>query len=510
MEHVERVVTGAATGRSPATTFHISQAIVLGGILAVAAALRFAFLGHNSVWFDEAYVVRISLFPPQAIPALLRTAEFHPPLFYFLMKAWIGVAGFREVAIRIPSACCGVLAVGLTYAVARRVASEPVGLLSALLVGLAPFAVMAGQDAKMYALLGALTLASMLALFESIEHDETGRWGAYVLATTLMVYTHYLGFLVVLAQGVWVAWFERAHLRRWLIAALVIAIFFAPWGPSFWSQITRTPPAGWGEHVSLLDLSQLLGLYAFGGSLLGMPSFFFKNTSLGPFEQLLLLLPFVAVAWRGSRAFIPEGRRQLAFLGLPLIVPIGVTFAVSLSKPLFEARWFSFLLPFYAMLLARGIIDVAEHFRDHHREVAAGLAAGLLLYSVPVFHRYYFDPHFRPYQWREAATLVRSRASAGDFFVYGDYQNELAFTYYFGATPAEMLLLPKQDISAIRRLAARYPRLWLIVAPPMSEATLDHTLEGLRGAYTSIGRSGFNGRGVFPVIYLLAAAQAAR
>jgi hypothetical protein len=349
----------------------------------------------------------------------------------------------------------------------------------------------------------------MLALAESTEHDRIVQWGAYVLTTTLMVYTHYLGFLVVLAQGVWVAWFERARLRRWLIAVVVIAIFFAPWGASFWSQITRTPPGGWGEHASLLDVSQLLGLYAFGGSLLGMPSFFFKNTSLGPFEQILLLLPFIAVAWRGIRAFSAEGRR-LAFLGLPLIVPIGVTFAISLSKPLFEARWFSFLLPFYATLLARGIIDVAEHVRDHHREVAVGLAAGLLLYSVPVFNRYFFDPHFRPYQWREAATLVRSRARPGDLFVYGDYQNELAFTYYFGATPAEVLLLPKQDILAIRRLAARYPRLWLIVAPPMSEATFDHTLEGLRGAYTSVGRSGFNGQGMFPVIYLLAAAPPLR
>lgn len=509
MDHVEQAVTVAAVRRLPVAALHVNQGIILAGILAVAAAFRFAFLGHNSVWFDEAYVVRISLFPLQAIPALLRTAEFHPPLFYVLMKAWIGVAGFREAAIRVPSACFSVLAAGLTYAVARRVASEPVGLLSALLVSLSPFAVMAGQDAKMYALLGALTLASMLALSESIERDRTMQWGAYVLATTLMVYTHYLGFLVVLAQGIWVVWFERAHLRRWLLGVLIIAICFAPWGPSFWSQITRTPPGGWGEHASLLDVSQLLGLYAFGGSLVGMPSFFFKNTTLGPFEEGLLLLPFLAVVWRGIRAFMPEGR-GLAFLGLPLIVPIGVTFAVSLNKPLFEARWFSFLLPFYAMLLARGILDVAEHFRDHHREIAAGLAAGLLLYSVPVFTRYYGDPHFRPYQWREAATLVRSRARPGDLFVYGDYQNELAFTYYFGATPAEVLLLPKQDIPGIRRLAARYPRLWMIVAPPMSEATVDQTLEGLRGAYTTVGRSGFSGRGVFPVIYLLAASPPAR
>jgi uncharacterized membrane protein len=113
------------------SSIHVSRGAALGGVLAVAALLRFAMLGHNSIWFDEAYVVRVALSPWQAIPAMLRTAEFHPPLYYLLMKAWIGTAGLREAALRFPSACFGILTVWLTYAVVRRVSSEAVGLLSA-------------------------------------------------------------------------------------------------------------------------------------------------------------------------------------------------------------------------------------------------------------------------------------------------------------------------------------------------------------------------------------------
>ncbi len=495
----------ASPRRGVVWSIHWSRGAALGGVLAVAAVLRFALLGHNSIWFDEAYVVKVALSPWQAIPAVLRTAEFHPPLFYLLMKAWIGVAGLREAALRVPSACLSVLTVFLTYAVVRRVSSESVGLLSAGLVAVAPFSVMAGQDAKMYALLGALTLASTLLLADAAERGGTIRWGAYGLVTALVLYTHYLGFCVLLAHGLWVAGFQRSSLQGWLAAAAMVAVLYAPWTPWLWGQVTRAPVAGWGENISAQDLGQLLGLYAFGGSLLGMPSFFFKNTSLGPFDQCILLLPFVVIIWRGARAFAAD-TRGLALLGLPLITPIAVAFALSLARPFFEARWFSFLLPFYAAFLARGIVDLADHVTGRRAYAAAGLTIGLLLYSVPVFDHYYFDPRFRPYQWRQAAAAVGSRAKPGDLFVYGDEQSELPFTFYYGPTPAQVVLGPRFEASEIRGLAARHPRVWLIVAPPFTETKLAETLQVLSGNYKPVGRSAASGEFVFPIIYLLDAA----
>ena len=66
---------------------------VLGGIIALAAVLRFAGLGHNSLWFDEAFVVWVGAHRWQDVLPLLSGHDFHPPLYYLLVKAWIGVAG---------------------------------------------------------------------------------------------------------------------------------------------------------------------------------------------------------------------------------------------------------------------------------------------------------------------------------------------------------------------------------------------------------------------------------
>jgi mannosyltransferase len=495
---------GASPARSAGRPVRFGSGLVLGGILTLAAALRFAQLGHNSVWFDEAYLVKLALVKWPDLLSAFGTAEFHPPLQYALVKAWIGVAGVSDTAIRIPSACVSLLSVALTYALARRFVAEDVSLLSAFLVAVSPFAVMAGQDAKMYALLGTLTLASTLVLVQCVEDGRLFRWVLYLAAVTAMLYTHYLGFLVVIAHGAWMASYERRLFWRWAAAFAAAGLLFAPWIPTLFTQLGRTPTWGPGDAVGLRDLSQLLGLFAFGGSLLGMPSFFFIDSSRPPIEQLIILLPFLVVTWRGATALASD-RRALACLGAPVVLAIGVPFAISLARPAFSARWFSFLVPFYAMVVAQGVFDIRERFRDRRAWTLAMLTASLLIYSVPVLARYYVDPAFRPYQWRSMAALVGRQVKPGDVFLYGDFQNALAFTYYFGVSHPGMVLQPHPDFAAIRTLTARHSRVWLVVAPPFREAMVAQTLSELRDAFTVVGHSRVNRPPVFPVVYLLQA-----
>ncbi len=502
---------GASFAEMPAPAMervHLGATLPLSGILVLAAAMRFALLGHNSLWFDEAYVVRVTLSGWTEIPRLLGVAEFHPPLYYLLMKAWIGIAGLSDAAIRIPSAFFGLVSVGLTYALARRCVPLNVSLLSAFLVAVAPFEVMAGQDARMYALLGTLTLASTLVLLRAVEDRRFLPWGAYVVLGAAMLYTQYLGFLVLAAQGVWVVSFERRHLGLWIAAIAAMAVLYAPWMPVLAAQLGRAPSFGPGDAVTWQDLSQLLGLFAFGGSLLGMPSFFFRDTSLHPVEQGLILLPFLVVLWQGIRALAAD-RRRLVLLGGPLAVVVCIPFAFSLARPAFAARWFSFLLPFYAIVLAQGIVDLACRMRHPRTWTLAVLTSGLLLYSVPVLDRYYVDPAFRPYQWRDAARLVRAQVRPGDFFLYGDYQNQLVFTYYFGVSHPGMALFPHPDFTAVRRLAASHPRLWLIVAPPFTDTMLAKTIPVIQDAFTYVGQSPRDESRVFPFVYLFEAKRQA-
>ena len=464
----------------------------------------------------------------------MRTVDFHPPLYYLLMKAWIGVAGAGEAAIRVPSAFFSFLCVPLTYAVLRRVAPEPVSLLSALLVAVSPFQIMAGQEARMYPLLGALVLAATLALTEAVARGGVGWWLLYVVLATLTAGTDYLGLLVLAAHGVWMACCERRFLGRWLAAAGGAAILYAPWLPSLWDQAIHshgssprlkcwcsTPPGSHGLDQIVLSHggpsasgvivyqipTDLLGLFAFGGSLFGTTGYL-SGGSLGPAERLIVLLPFLVVLWLGATAMASD-RRTGALLGLPPAVAIAATLAASLAKPVFLLRWFSFLVPFYAVFLARGIVAAGERFRERGDRVSALLAAGLLLYSAPVLDRYYLDPLSRPYQWRAAAALVKTLARPGDFFVYADGPAEQTFTYYFPDAHPSVNLDPLEGgplggrrrdplaAAEVRRLAARFPRVWLVVNGAPKASVPRRVLPALGVAFRSGGVRDLRGVAVY-------------
>lgn len=448
--------------------------LALLAIVAVASGLRFVLLGQQSLWADEAFVAWAVRFGWKDLFSVLATSDSHPPLYYALTKAWVGIAGTGEAALRFPSAVCSSLSVILTYALARRIASPTVSLLGALLVAVSPFDIMAAQEARMYPLLSLLAVGSTLALSLSVERGSARRLGVYVLLTTLMVYTHYLGFFIVFAHGVWVATWERHFLRPWLAAILAAAVLYAPWGGALVTRVGDVAQLGRSaaNPVPYLTPDDVLALFAFGGSLFGTATYFAAGTSSG-LAHFIVLVPFALVLGVGVTSWWTQGK-ALGLIGLPLAITLGLGAALALAKPVLWPRALSFLVPFYAILLARGIVETSQVAGRHRDRALVLLGAGLLACSAPVLSRHYFDPAARPYQWRTAAAWVAAQARPGDYFVYVGRGSADSFTYYFREPyPARTLVLrrdprPTFTPASAQGLAARYHRIWLVMSTPFS------------------------------------------
>lgn len=486
---------------------HVGPGVLLGGTLLIAVALRYALLGQNSLSFDEAFVAWVAGHRWQDLLLLVRGLDFHPPGYYVLAKAWIGLAGAGEAALRIPSAGLSSLCVLLTYLVARRVCSEATSLLGAFLVAVSPLEIMAGQEARMYPLLETLVLASTLVLVASVERGGWLRWGGYSLLVAAAAYTQYMACLVFAGHGIWVACAQRRSLGRWLAASFVAAALFAPWVPSLWHQTTYQSVRSWLlDRPAYPDLDGLLGLWSFGGSLFGMTSYFLPG-SLGLFEQFLALLPFLVVLWWGVISFGSD-RRGLALLGLSPAVTVAVMLTLAFGKPIVYPRGFSFLHPFYAVFLARGVLEIADRLRLPRERTVAFLTAGLLLYSLPVLDHYYADPGFRPYQWRTAAAAVRARVRPGDFFLYVGREAEIPFGYYFREPHPSMTVVAAEALPGsghvptfaqdqAQALAARFPRVWLIGAASFHAQVEQRLLPALSRAFHIAGMRDFAGTRVY-------------
>jgi 4-amino-4-deoxy-L-arabinose transferase-like glycosyltransferase len=496
-------------GPTPAAHSLASPTVSLLAIVAVASGLRFALLGQHSLWADEAFVAWAVRFGWKDLFAVLATSDSHPPLYYALTKAWVGIAGTGEAALRIPSAVFSSLSVILTYALARRIAPQTVSLLSALVVAASPFDIMAAQEARMYPLLSLLAVGSTLALSMSVERGSARRWSVYVLLTTLMVYTHYLGFFIVLAHGVWVATWERNSLRPWLAGVFAAAMLYAPWGVALATRVADVAQLGRsaGSPVPYLTPDDVLALFAFGGSLFGTATYFGAATS-GALEHVIVLLPFILVLGVGVASWWTR-RRALGLIGLPLAITLGLGAVLALAKPVLWPRALSFLVPFYAILLAQGIVETAQVAGRHRDRALVLLGAGLLAYSIPVLSRHYFDPAARPYQWRAAAAWVEGEARTGDCFLYVGRGSADSFTYYFREPyPARTLVLrrdprPTFTPAAAQQLAARYRRMWLVMSTPFGPThpvVQRQLLPAIDGAFRVAGGREFNRAWVYLLV----------
>jgi mannosyltransferase len=486
-----------------ATEITLSPGLLLGGILLLAAILRFGLLDQNSIWFDEAFVASVASHGSWThILATLKSTDAHPPLYYLFMKLWIARMGTGEFALRAPSAFFSLLSVLATYLLARRMLALTPALLATFFVSVAPLEIIAGQEARMYPLLQCLTLASTLALLACVEHGGAIRWGSYVSLATAMAYTHYLGILVILAQGLWIALFSRIHLLSWLCAASGIVGLYVPWLPSLWYQTVNGHGWAWYRpQLSWQAVGDLGGLYAFGGSLFGMGDYFIESV-LSPLDQLIILLPFLTLLAIGSCKLRNAHKQYWGLVTFLLAIPIGVPLVISLARPMFYPRWFSFLFPAYAITVAAGIFGAASLFKGRKDRMMVFLTIVLLLYNVPALARHYLDPASRLYNWRGAAELVAKNIRSGDLLLYTNDAARISFRYYFRSSRDALVLTPIEAIpgrthrptftpARAQQLATKYSRLWVIATPPFTPAMQNRLRNDLEGSFQPVDQRNF-------------------
>jgi uncharacterized membrane protein len=221
---------------------------VIGALVVVAAALRFATLTHQSLWFDEAQAVhemRLSL------GAMLRTwsaNEPNPPLYFVLGWLWTHVFGASAGGLRSLSAVIGTATVPLVYLAGRELVSRRASLFAAALVTLCPFMVWYSQEAREYGLLAALSAASLI-FFARVWRSPSGRrdlvW--WTVFSALALGTQYFALFLVGAQALLLLYRRR---DAGVVAALVaLAIVEGALIPHLVAH--QSHPAGWIDNFRL-------------------------------------------------------------------------------------------------------------------------------------------------------------------------------------------------------------------------------------------------------------------
>ena len=447
--------------RPPASArrFPISWGILL--ILALALALRVYRLGEQELRGDEAFGYFFSLRPyADIMRATLRLREPHPVASYFVQHTWLEWVGHSEYALRFLSAWCGVAATALIYRLGRRLAlGWPASLAGAMLLAISPYAIWHSQDARMYTMSLALTLASTILAISVWQGGETRAGIAYVAVSWLALHTHYFAAFVVLAQNLaWLLLYGkglRSVLRRgrtldrggppalWIVSQVVLALLYGPWLFAAWSTLTTYPGAADSPSFAAMGYRSL-SVFAVGEAV--------------PAAQRLGWASLAACGALAGAASLARaggaGRHALVVLASYWLIPLLTTWASARSRPLFNERYLIAAAPPFYLLLAVAILSNVRSRGFLRQALGIGCALALLAGAGLSLHRAYADPAFsKTIGWRELATTMQ-RLTAGMSRAQTrlvDNAPDPTLWYYTGPAPHLTLPPAAQDRAASQR-----------------------------------------------------------
>lgn len=342
-------------------------AILAVALLAVVA--RLYRLDDVSLWTDELF----TRFYPDAGLSYLWTeglrSEPTSPLYYTMIWAVERAFGSAAWALRAPSVAGSLAGVWLVWALGRELfGRERPALIGALLLALAPVAVLYAQEARSYALQGAALGLALLGLARVLR--QAGGLAMYGVGAVVAVWLHPTSAAALAAMNVAALasaagpgrLLDRAALLRWLAANAVVALACAPLVPSILSP-GDAAATGWIPTLNRWSLESVIG------QTLGGPA-------MEPNTQRVAEVAVLAIA---ALAFIPPwrpGRRAGTLLVLVPLLTLALMIGISVVKAILLSRTLAWLL--IPLAVALGDI-LSRRPKVVGMAVVGVVAAGLVL-----------------------------------------------------------------------------------------------------------------------------------
>jgi uncharacterized membrane protein len=218
---------------------------ILGALVAIGAAMRFASLGEQSFHHDE--VITVARVLPGGFSHMLDTvkrSESNPPLYYVLAWGWTKLFGTSEYGVRSLSALVGLATVPVAYMAATELAQRRAGLIAAALVAVNPMLIWYSQEARSYALLVFFCAVSLLFFARARRTRAGSDLALWAASSALALCSHYFAVFAVGVEAVWLLIALRSRLPAVLASVAAVGAVGLALVPLLLAQINPTH-VGW-------------------------------------------------------------------------------------------------------------------------------------------------------------------------------------------------------------------------------------------------------------------------
>ena len=318
--------------------------VCFGLVLALFIAARFWNLTASCLWFDEIFSLHAARHGWTEMLRFVAADIIHPPLFYILLKLWIGVGGESLLWLRLFPVLTSIAAIFPFLLLCREFRLRPWEInLALLLMAVNGYLIRYAQEVRMYSLLLFLSLCSLWLFVRFFRTDSSSRKELLTLCVInlLLVYTHYAGWLVIALQIIGLLLWKRSRLSAFLITVATIILGYIPWlytiaaGRESGKGLIQN--IGWVTRPHARDLVQYF-------TLLNKPFLSTQSSADALYDPLSLCLaallfgiPLILFSWRIVRSKLNQDSRRAETVQLLFLFSLG---------PVVAAFFVSWLLPY--------------------------------------------------------------------------------------------------------------------------------------------------------------------
>jgi mannosyltransferase len=350
---------------------------------------------NAAIWFDEAfssYLIQFSY----ADVARFTATDVHPPVYYWVLKAWTSLFGVDEFGLRSMSILFAAATIVVTFVLTRRLFGRKTALIALLFLILSPMLIRYSDEARMYTMAAFIVMSATYALVLATESKRRAWWGVYGVLVGLGMWVHYFTALIWLAHWVWRAWLTydkdtslkqwwfKFFSKQWVVTHVVAVAVFSPWIYFMIKQLGVVQSGGFWIGPVGVDTPTNYVTNVFYYLEHGQTQSWLAVALMLVVLLVLVLIPKV------FRKFTKQERSYFILIASIAWVPLVLLFLASLPplRPSFVDRYLIpaviALLVFIAMVLVAG----TKSWRPVFRAIPIVLIAGMMIFGITNVYKY--------------------------------------------------------------------------------------------------------------------------
>ena len=296
---------------------------------------RFWHLTASCLWFDEIFSIHAAEHSWNSILTFIAQDLIHPPLFYLLLKVWIGIGGENLFWLRSLPVIISIAALIPFILLLRELKQSKLTLAICLLfLSFNGSWLKYSQEVRMYSLLMCLSLFSMWLFSRYFFKGKSLL--PLIIINILLVYSHYFGWFVVTSEVLAIVLFQRIKIRAILVMFGVTLAAFLPWVVAV--VYFARAGAEVGQNIGWMQKPGVVAIIQFIFGLI--EPFYSAPSSIDPSSVYQISLPLILLSITVVVLFFTRWNRQsehdqqcVKLLTLFAAVPVVIAFIASWLLP---------------------------------------------------------------------------------------------------------------------------------------------------------------------------------